>query len=263
MSSFTDAPNSASDLAQPHRGTTRFGKSGARSRCEFVRIAVVAAGTAIFASHTLALGVAGASPLPVLNTLSTTTLSNPGPSTTTQATVTITGVAPAQSLVGTVNVLDVLGNGAFQSIPASVTYLGTTYDSPFSLNATGSIVTLTINYPPAYLWPEQVLIGTQQIYVNLAIEVWENGALIGTIGPGQDWSVSVINNPVLVLPTSKTYKSANFPVTTTHATITTTGVGPTQQISGTIWAQYVLNNGAVQQIPNSILYVNSTTAHWR
>jgi hypothetical protein len=258
MSSFTDARNNAADLVQASQGAPRSRKSGARSRREFVRIAVVAAGTAILASQALGLGVAGASPMPALTTPSTTTLANPGPAATTHDTVTITGVAPTQSLVGTVNVQYVLGNGAFQSIPASVTYVDATYDSPFSLNTTGADVTLTINYPPAYLWPEQVLIGTQQIYVNLAIEVWENGALIGTLGPGQDWSVSVINNPILILPASKSYNVPHCPITTTHALITTTGVSAAQQISGTVWAQYVLDNGAVQQIPGSLQFGGTT-----
>jgi hypothetical protein len=195
MSSFADARENAPDLALAKKGTTRSRMSGARSRWEFVRIAVVAAETAILTSHGLGLGVAGASAMPVVTTPGTTTLSNPGPATTTHNIVTITGVVPTQSLVGTVNVQYVLDNGAVKQIPSSLQYGGTTHNCPLALTVQKGVnMEVHLNLPSSAQWPAQAS-GTKEIQVVTSLSVLDNGNLIGTLDTGQQYTVFCLGTP--------------------------------------------------------------------
>jgi hypothetical protein len=124
------------------------------------------------------------------------------PTESTADTMTITNVVAHQRLLGVVDVQYVNGSSRV-SIPASVRYLGTTYASPFSLDETGSNVSLTIVYPPSSEWPVGPD-GTQEIHVDLSISVTVDGTELETLGPGQDWDVYCVGSatPESTTPTA-------------------------------------------------------------
>lgn len=79
-------------------------------------------------------------------------------------------------LRGTVKVQFELDNGR-QTVPNGV----------YPISQTGDL-DLTVYYPPVSTWPP-LSNGTREIHVDIAIELFEGGVKVATLGPGNDWDV--------------------------------------------------------------------------
>ncbi len=75
-----------------------------------------------------------------------------------------------------------------------------------------------VTYPPVYQWQ------SNEIHVNIQIEVYKNGTLRGTLGPGQDYDIFCNNPPTTTAPpfTTTPPPTTTRPPTTTPPPPTTT-----------------------------------------
>ena len=103
-------------------------------------------------------------------------------------TVSITGLpGTGKTVKGQVIVDYVTDNGGRQTIHI------------YPVNETNDF-NLTVEYPPVSQWPV-LSNGTREIHVDIQLEIWQNGVMIGTLGAGVDWDVYCLGTPPTVTPT--------------------------------------------------------------
>jgi len=104
------------------------------------------------------------------------------PTEPTSDTIYTTGVPADWRLVGFVRVDFVLDDGQRQLF------------HEYEIDQLGDL-NLVVEYPPVSQWPPQSN-GTREIHVDVSIEVYDNeGLLVQTLGPGQDWDIFCPGEP--------------------------------------------------------------------
>jgi hypothetical protein len=99
-------------------------------------------------------------------------------------TITATGLTATHQLVGQV-IVSYITDNVPQQVPGGFYPVNHFGPADFSLQ---------VSYPPVSQWPVQSN-GTAEIHVDVQIEVFDNGFLVGTLGPGIDWDVFCLGRP--------------------------------------------------------------------